>query len=161
MRITVRPMSNSDNIEQIADWFQSIGTEWLLGYENHPRHRAESRQHIEEWMHGEDGRSCILIAESHEPDAANPQTIGFAICLLREDPNTDRLYGTINGIYVSAAFREQQVGRTLKEAADNWCRDAGAAYMKAHIGIGNEAMLRVCKLLGYQPRMITMIRQFD
>jgi hypothetical protein len=33
--------------------------------------------------------------------------------------------------------------------------------MKAYMGIGNKAMLRVCKLLGYEPGMITWVRRFE
>ena len=100
----------------------------------------------------------MLIAEDRE---ALGEPIGFAICLLQTDPNTNRKYGMINGIYVEPAHRVQKVGQALKETADEWCHQAGAAYMKAYIGIGNEAMLRVCKLLGYQPWMLTMVRKFD
>jgi hypothetical protein len=33
--------------------------------------------------------------------------------------------------------------------------------MKAYIGIGNKEMLRICKLLGYEPWVITWVRRFD
>ncbi|MCK4341696.1 MAG: GNAT family N-acetyltransferase [Phycisphaerae bacterium] len=158
---SIRPMNEGDDIELITDWFESIGSEWLLDYETKPRLRAESRQKLLQWMRGEDGNSCVLLAESREPNEAPPRVIGLAICLLQVDPNTDRKFGTIKGIYVDPAYRGHDVGQTLKEAADEWCRQAGAAFMKAYIGIGNEAMLRVCKLLGYQPWMITMVRKFD
>lgn len=161
MEITIRPMNEGDDIEQITDWFESIGNEWLLEYETTPRGREESRERLWEWMRGEDGCSCVLVAEGGEPAAAPGKVIGFAICLLQTDPNTGRKYGRINGIYVDPACRGREVGRQLKEAADDWCRDAGAAFMKAYIGIGNKAMLRVCKLLGYEPWMVTWVRRFD
>ena len=58
-------------------------------------------------------------------------------------------------------YREKGIGHTLKNAADEWCRQAGAEYMRAYIGIGNTAMLRVCKLLGYEPWMVTWVRRFE
>lgn len=157
MELTIRPMNENDDIEQITDWFESIGTEWLLDYDSAPRQRETSRQHLLEWMRGKNQGSCVLLAESGEPAAV----VGFAIPVLQTDPNTDRIFGTINGIFVEPGKRGEGVGHALKEAADEWCRQAGAAYMKAYIGIGNKAMLRVCKLLGYEPWMVTWVRRFD
>lgn len=163
MKPKIRPMNASDDLDQITDWFEAIGSEWLPDYRSRPRQRRreESREKLLEWMRGEGGRSCVLLAEREAPDEASQQIVGMAVCLLQQDPNADQTFGTINGIYVDPKSRGQQVGHALKEAADEWCRRAGAAYMRAYIGIGNEAMLRVCKLLGYQPWMLTMIRKFD
>jgi GNAT superfamily N-acetyltransferase len=160
MQVTIRPIRESDDIEQITDWFESIGSEWLLDYQTRPRRRAESREQLLKWSRAGEGDSCVLVAETVEANSP-PRVIGFAVCLLRTDPNTERRFGTINGIYVDPRYRGRKVGRTLKEAADEWCRQAGADFMKAYIGIGNEAMLRVCKLLGYQPWVITMVRRFE
>ncbi len=157
MVFMTRPMNETDNLDQIADWFDSIGTEWLLDYDSAPRRRENSREQLLNWMRGEDGLSCVLVAEGGEP----AKVVGFAVCLLQTDPITNRKYGTINGIYVEPEQRGQGLGHTLKEAADEWCRQAGATYMRAYIGIGNTAMLRVCKLLGYEPWMVTWVRRFD
>jgi GNAT superfamily N-acetyltransferase len=157
MELTIRPMTANDDIEQITDWFEAIGTEWLMDYESGPRKREEPRQRLLDWMRGSGVGSCVLLAETRTPRIV----VGFAIPLLQTDPNTDRKYGTINGIYVEPGKRGEGVGRALKEAADEWCRNAGAAYMKAYIGIGNRQMLRICKLLGYEPWMITWVRRFD
>lgn len=157
MEVKIRPMTGNDDVEQITDWFGAIGPEWLLDYESAPKHRAETRAQLLRWMNGEDGGSCVLLAE----DRKTATVLGFATCLLQTDPITKRTFGTIHGIYVDPPQRGQGVGRTLKDAADKWCRDHGAAYMKAYIGIGNQAMLRVCKLLGYEPWMVTWIRRFE
>jgi GNAT superfamily N-acetyltransferase len=157
MPITIRRMNESDDIELITDWFESIGPEWLLDYDATPATRDEARAQLLAWMRGADGRSCVLVAE--EPDSKT--LAGFATCLLQTDPITRRDYGTIHGICVDEPQRGQGIGRTLKEAADQWCHQAGAAYMRAYIGIGNQAMLRVCKLLGYEPWMVTWVRKFD
>lgn len=160
MEVTVRPMREDDDIEQITDWFGSIGTEWLPNPRGAPRCRDEDRAQLSTWMRGTGGRSCVLVAETPAADEQPGGVIGFAVCMLHDDPGTDETYGMINGIFVQPDHRGENVGRTLKEAADGWCREAGATYMKARIGISNEAMLRVCRLLGYQPQMITMIRRF-
>ncbi|MBU0618198.1 MAG: GNAT family N-acetyltransferase [Planctomycetes bacterium] len=157
MQVTIRPMNESDDIEKITDWFESIGPEWLLDYESVPAQREQAREQLLTWMRGEGGRSCVLVAE----DPGSKALAGFATCLLQTDPVTKRSYGTIHGIYVDEPQRGKGIGRTLKDAADEWCRTAGAAYMRAYIGIGNEAMLRVCKLLGYEPWMVTWVRRFD
>ena len=150
-------MTEADNLEMITDWYESIGTEWLLDYDPAPRRRENSRQQLLQWMRGEEGNSCILVAEHPE----SGDVIGFATCILQIDANTDRKFGTIHGIYVDDPHRGKGHGHALKDAADEWCRDHGAAYMKAYVGIGNQAMLRVCKLLGYEPWMVTWIRKFD
>jgi GNAT superfamily N-acetyltransferase len=157
MQVTIRPMTENDDIEQITDWFEAIGPEWLLDYGSVPAAREEARKQLLTWMRGEDGRSCVLVAQEPNSEAL----AGFATCLLQTDPITKRTYGTIHGIYVDEPQRGKGIGRTLKEAADQWCRRAGAAYMRAYIGIGNQAMLRVCKLLGYEPWMVTWVRKFD
>lgn len=161
MPATTRRMTADDDLEQITDWFALIGSEWLLDYEAAPRRREDSRELLRQWMHGVDGNSCILLAEHATAGDAQPTVVGFAICLLQVDEHTARKYGTIHGIYVDPTCRGEGVGHTLKEAADEWCRQAGAAYMRAYIGIGNRAMLRVCKLLGYEPWMVTWIRKFE
>lgn len=157
MELTIRPMTANDDVEQVTGWFESIGREWLMDYDSGPRKREETRQRLLEWMRGTGAGSCVLLAETRTPKVV----VGFAIPLLQIDANTDRKYGTINGIYVEPGKRGEGVGRALKEAADEWCRNAGAAYMKAYIGIGNKEMLRICKLLGYEPWMITWVRRFD
>ncbi len=157
MELTIRAMTEDDDIDRITDWFESIGSEWLLDYEARPIEREGLRSQLLEWMRGEDGKSCILLAEEGEPK----QVVGFATCLLQTDPLTKRTFGTIHGIYVDTPQRGRGTGHTLKDAADEWCRQAGAEYMKAYIGIGNQAMLRVCKLLGYEPWLVTWIRRFD
>ena len=161
MQPTIRRMNERDDVERITDWFETIGSEWLLDYEVKPRRREESREKLLQWMRGADGNSCILLAEAPPKGRTPPAIMGFAVCLLQIDPNTDRKFGTIHGLYVDDAYRGLGVGRTLKEAADAWCRDAGAVFMKAYIGIGNKAMLRVCKLLGYEPWMVTWIKKFE
>lgn len=157
MEITIRPMNESDDIDQIHRWFEAIGPEWLLDYDSAPATREEARSQLLTWMRGSDGSSCVLVAE----DPETKTLAGFATCLLQTDPITRRIYGTIHGIYVDEPRRGRGIGRTLKEAADQWCRQAGAAYMRAYIGIGNKAMLRVCRLLGYEPWMVTWVRKFD
>ncbi len=157
MEVTIRPMNESDNVEQIHRWFEAIGPEWLMDYDSTPATREEAHNQLLTWMRGTDGCSCVLVAE----DPESKTLAGFATCLLQTDPITRRTYGTIHGIYVDEPLRGQGIGRTLKEAADQWCRQAGAAYMRAYIGIGNAAMLRVCKLLGYEPWMVTWVRKFD
>lgn len=158
MNIKIRPMNEHDDLETVAAWFDAVGAEWILDYRATTHTAEESRAELRAWMLGEDGRSCVLVAEADE----QPGTIlGFAVCLLREDTNTKRLFGNINGLYVDSPFRGMGVGRRLKDAADNWCRENGAAFMKAFIGVGNKAMLRVCKLLGYQPWMVTWVRRFE
>ena len=157
MQLKIRPINDQDNLDQITEWFGTIGREWLAAYESGAGTRPANRKKIERWMHGSDGKSTILAAVDSDSD----QVIGFAVCLLHDDPNTDETYGAINGIYVDDEHRNQHVGRKLKEAADEWCRHAGASYMRAYIGIGNKAMLRVCKLLGYEPWMVTWVRKFD
>lgn len=161
MDLQIRPMGPDDDLEQVAAWFDEIGREWLVDDPDGERTRGTSRAQLERWQRGDNGHSCILLAVVRNPGTTARETVGFAVCLLQRDPAGERLFGIINGIYVRPHHRGEHIGRRLKEAADDWCRRAGAAYMKAHIGIGNEAMLRVCKLLGYQPWMITMIRRFD
>lgn len=161
MQPTIRRMNERDDIEQITDWFELIGSEWLLDYEVKPRRREDSREKLLRWMRGEDGNSSVLLAETAREPETPPAVIGFAICLLQFDPDTDRKFGTIHGIYVTDAYRGLGVAHTLKEAADEWCRQAGAAFMKAYIGIGNKSMLRICKLLGYEPWMVTWIKKFE
>jgi len=161
MELKIRPMTVDDDLEQVTDWFGLIGTEWLLDYEPVPTRREDSREQLRQWMRGADGNSCILLAEHPATADAPAAVMGFAICLLQMDPYTGRKYGTIHGIYVDPSCRGHGTGRELKQGADNWCRDGGAAYLKAHLGIGNRAMLRVCKLLGYEPWMVTWIRKFE
>ena len=156
MQLKIRPVNEQDNLDQITEWFGTIGREWLAAYEQGAGSKRPDRNRIERWMRGVDGKSAILGAEDEKTGAL----IGFAVCLLHDDPNTDETYGTINGIYVNPEYRNQHIGRQLKEAADDWCRQAGAAYMRAYVGVGNEAMLRVCKLLGYEPWMVTWVRKF-
>ena len=157
MDIQIRPMTEADDLEKITDWYESIGDEWLFDFDPAPRQREDSRQQLQRWMRGADGNSCILVAELRD----SREVIGFATCLLQVDANTNRTFGTIHAIHVEESRRERGYGRALKDAADEWCRQRGAAFMKAYIGIGNQAMLRVCKLLGYQPWMVTWIRKFD
>ena len=161
MTPVIRPMTETDDVELITDWFGGIADEWLLEFNAPPPPREVNRDNLLRWMRGEDGRSRVLIAEAPATGGQPAELLGFAICLLHEETGSGRRFGSIHGIYVDQQRRGEGVGRVLKEAADTWCRDAGAAYMKAHIGIGNKAMLRVCKLLGYEPWMVTWVRKFD
>jgi|GEM_PF-5571940 len=157
MNVHIRAMNENDDIELITDWFEEIGPEWLLDFEENLHSRDEAREHVLRWMRGEDGQSSVLVAE----DSDSGRLTGFATCLLQKDLLNKRVYGTIHGICVDASCRGQGIGRTLKEAADQWCRQAGASYMRAYIKMGNSAMLRVCKLLGYEPWMVTWVRRFE
>lgn len=157
MAFTIRPMNAADDVEQLTDWFESIGDEWLPEYEAAPRSREENRQQLLRWMRGEGAGSCVLVAEGGEPAAV----IGFAACQLLAESDTARIQGRISVIYVAPEHRGQGVGHALKDAADKWCQDAGAAYMLAYIHVDNEAMLRLCKLLGYEPWLTTWVRKFE
>jgi len=157
MEFTIRPLRETDDVEQLTDWFGSVGEEWVPEYEPKPRSREENRRQLLAWMRGEGPGSCVLVAESGSP----PRAVGFAACQLLGEAERGRRYGRIAVIYVTPECRGQGLGHALKDAADNWCRQAGAAYMLAHIPIDNKAMLRVCKLLGYEPWLTTWVRRFD
>ncbi|MHC4067621.1 MAG: GNAT family N-acetyltransferase [Planctomycetota bacterium] len=155
---TIRPIDERDDIELITEWYESIGRQWLDGYAATPRHRADSRRQLEEWVHSPQAQ--VLVAERPGERGTAPKLVGFAACGLAEDPNTGHKYGTVHGVYVEPDRRGRRIGRSLKRAADDWCRAAGATGMRSHITADNDAMLALCRALAYKPWMLTLVRRF-
>ena len=90
----------------------------------------------------------IVVAESEESDLA-----GFLEAGIRQDYvegcDTTRV-GYIEGWFVEAAFRRQNVGRRLVEFAENWAREQGCEEMASDCDLDNDVSLNAHLRLDYE-----------
>ncbi len=90
----------------------------------------------------------IVVAESAESELA-----GFLEAGIRQDYvegcDTARV-GYIEGWFVEADFRRQNVGRRLVEFAENWAREQGCEEMASDCDLDNEVSLNAHLSLDYQ-----------
>jgi ribosomal-protein-alanine N-acetyltransferase len=111
-----------------------------------PHHDAELRNNLDKIINQVD--SVILVVE-----VAN-QVVGLAEVYIREDePNPARvayMYGHLQSLLVTKAFRRQGVGEKLLQAAESWAKGRGATEMRLDIWEFPKGPLRFYEKTGYR-----------
>lgn len=108
---------------------------------------AENCEYFDDFL-GNPEKLLIVVAETEESDLA-----GFLEAGIRQDYvegcETARV-GYIEGWFVEADFRRQNVGRLLVEFAENWAREQGCEEMASDCDLGNDVSLSAHLRLDYE-----------
>lgn len=106
----------------------------------------ENREYFADFLNNPE-KLLVVIAETETSDLA-----GFLEAGIRQDYvegcETVRV-GYIEGWFVEAEFRRQQVGRQLVEFAENWAREQGCEEMGSDCDLDNEVSLSAHLRVGY------------
>jgi aminoglycoside 6'-N-acetyltransferase I len=107
----------------------------------------ENLEFFEDFLRDVD-KLLIVVAESEQSEL-----VGFLEAGIRQDYvegcETARV-GYIEGWFVEADFRRQNIGRRLVEVAENWARQQGCEEMASDCELGNDVSLTAHLAVGYK-----------
>jgi aminoglycoside 6'-N-acetyltransferase I len=131
----IRPVDVRDQ----AEWLRMRLALWP--YAGHTEHMKEMSQYLV------DSSQAVFVA-----DRGDGRLAGFLEAGSRSvaDGCDSQPVGYIEGWYVDADVRQQGVGRTLVEAAENWARQCGYREMASDCLIDNSTSFKAHLRLGYQ-----------
>lgn len=93
----------------------------------------------------------VRIVQEDDSDAL----IGFVWAEVSED------HVGIVSLYVKEAYRKQGIGGQLKKDLESWCKSQEIYRIKTTVSYANKAMLKLNMDLGYEPRMVDMVKNLD
>lgn len=107
----------------------------------------ENREFFDDFLKDTE-KLLVVVAKSDESELA-----GFLEAGIRQDYveacETARV-GYIEGWFVEADFRRQNVGRQLVEFAENWARQQGCEEMASDCELDNDVSLKAHLRVGYK-----------
>jgi GNAT superfamily N-acetyltransferase len=137
---TVRP-ATLDDAERLAS---------LLTDEGYPAGSSDLAARIERYrVLG----SQVLVAE------AGGEVVGFISVLVLPRFEVDDLFARITSLVVDAGVRERGIGRLLMEAAEEYAKGAGVAWLEVTAGHHRPDARRLFESLGYDPGVAVYLRK--
>ncbi len=118
----------------LADMGQVVDLAWLL-WPDHPR--ADLQAELTALL--KSGSTVFFLVTK------DAQPLAFAQCSIRTDyvEGTDGSpVGYLEGIFVSPAYRQQGVARSLIQACEAWSRQRGCTQLASDCELGNTDSLR-------------------
>ena len=82
------------------------------------------------------------------------ELVGFHWVAMEETNNTK--FGHIGSLWVSEEYRKQGIGKNLKEDAEAWVKQQGAAYLLTEVFFDNKKMIEYNKKLGFDTGQVKM-----
>ncbi len=132
----VRPITEDD----LAEWLRLRKLLW--DESSDAEHKAEMTDIFEHT-----DSQLVLVAETD-----GERLVGFLEASIRpfvEDCETDNV-GYLEGWFVEKNYRQQGIGGTLVESAEDWAREKDCEEMASDAEVGNELSLTAHQKLGYE-----------
>jgi ribosomal protein S18 acetylase RimI-like enzyme len=140
-QVVVRPYRPSTDFRMVLD---SQGDLYEL---NFPRFRATPEFRAEQAVRIRQAtrrpyENRLFVADSGEG------VVGFIWVALRMD--LQGLFGSVDQVYVSAAYRGQGIGAKLMDAAHQFLEEASVPFARLYVTASNERATSLYQRLGYR-----------
>jgi len=139
-RVIVRPATPED-AERLAS---------MLTDEGYPAGASDLASRLERYAAL---GSQVIVAE------AGGEVAGFVTLLVLPRFEVDDLFARITSLVVDAGVRERGIGRLLMQAAEEWAKEAGAAWLEVTAGHHRPDARRLFESLGFDPGVAAYLRK--
>lgn len=149
MTVKYSTLSSSDEsiIGQIAIIHENMPSEWR----DQQKASEERIKHRIKLLKSQIHRTDFYL---HIAETDSGELVDFHWVAMEETNNTK--FGHIGSLWVSKKYRKQGIGKNLKDDAEAWVKQQGAAYLLTEVFFDNNKMIEYNKKLGFDTGQVKM-----